>query len=78
MMMRDTIFGLRAMEAVFYRLHMREMLVHQFHELLVLEMAGGADDYIAGRKPLFVEIQHRIALKFLYRVFVPRIGLPRG
>ena len=79
MMMRGAILGGEPWKPFFDRLHVREMFGHQFHELLVLQMTGSADDHVAGRETLPVEIQHRIALEFLDRVScVPRIGLPEG
>ncbi len=48
---------------------MLEMFDHQVHELFVLQMAGGTNDHVAGSKSLLVEIPHRIAFEFLYRVF---------
>ena len=77
-MMRGDNLGLRAVEAVLHRLHVPEMLGHQFHELFVLQMAGGGNDHVAGRKTLFVKIQHRIALEFLDRIFGPQDRLAQG
>ena len=64
--------GTRTVEAVLDRLHVSEMFGHQFHELLVLQMPGGGDDHVSGRKTLPVEIQHRIALEFPDRVLGPQ------
>ena len=69
MMMRGTIFGCGAVEAVLHRLHVLEMFGYQFHELLMLQVAGGADDQIAGRQSAVVETQHRIALESFHRIF---------
>ena len=74
-MMRGSNLGLGAVEAVLHRLHVPEMFGHQVHELLVLQMTGGGNDHVAGRKTLLVEIQHRIALELLDRVFGPEDGL---
>ena len=69
---------LRAVKSILRRLHVLEMLGHQFHELFVLQISGGTDNQIAGSKPLIVESQHRIPLEFLDVSFVPRMGLPSG
>ena len=47
-------------------------------ELLVLQMAGGGNDQIAGRKTLPVEIQHRIALELPDRVLGSEDRLAQG
>src|SRR6266704_3264523 len=58
-------FRLGAIEAVAHWLHVPEVFANQVHELLVLQMAGGADDQIAWSEALLVEIEYRLAFKFL-------------
>ena len=45
-----------------------EVFAHQFHEVVVVQMSGGGDDYVAGDKALAVKIHYRIAFETLDRV----------
>src|SRR5208283_2896638 len=47
------------------RLHVLKVLIHKLHKLLVLQVAGGANDQIAGSKSLIVETHHRFPLESL-------------
>src|SRR5579863_532208 len=56
------------MKAVAHRLHVSKVLSHQFHKVIVIQMAGGCDDHIPRHKALAVEVHDRFALEALDRV----------
>ena len=61
-------FRWSAVEAVVLRLHLGEVFAHQLHEVIVVQMSGGGDDYVAGDKALAIKIPDWIALEALDRV----------
>src|SRR6185437_17027559 len=64
----------RSVKAIRSRRHVLEMLVHHFHEMLVFQAPGGANDDIAGNKSLLVNMGNRFLLEPLHRVFGAKYG----
>src|SRR5271155_393193 len=61
--------GLRTMKSVLDRAHVLKMLCHQFHELLVLQVTGCANNEIARSETLAVETEDGITLEGFHGIF---------
>jgi hypothetical protein len=62
---------LRRMQAILRRLHMLEMLFHEFDKMFVIEIPRGAYDEIAGSEVVPIKARYHRPLEFLYRVARP-------
>ena len=58
----------RTVKSVLDRFHVLEVFGHQFHELLMLQIPGRANNQIAGSETLPVETENGIPLEGFHRV----------